>query len=235
MESASNLMAKSRANDGSCASSSFVIYGAGGSAKEVYWLATENIQNPALRFCGFVDDNARPNQSLLGFNVSTLEETLKQNPDFYVIAVGDSKVRESLSYRCDQFGIEPITLIHRKCDLPETVKIGKGSIVCAGSILTTHITVGRHSHINVGCTISHDCEIGDYVTISPGVTICGNVHIKHGAFIGAGATLINGSSASPLVVGRRSLVAAGACVTRSVPPNTSVAGVPARSMRTVEE
>jgi acetyltransferase-like isoleucine patch superfamily enzyme len=50
------------------------------------------------------------------------------------------------------------------------------------------------------------------------------------AFIGARATLLPGAT-----IGARSIVGAGAVVTGTVPPETVVAGVPARPIRSLEE
>ncbi len=52
------------------------------------------------------------------------------------------------------------------------------------------------------------------------------VHIEDGVFLGTGAMVLAG-----VTVGARTLVAAGAVVTRDVPPNCVVAGNPARVMR----
>lgn len=55
------------------------------------------------------------------------------------------------------------------------------------------------------------------------------VHIKKGAWIGAGAILLPG-----VTIGECSVVAAGAVVTKDVPPYTIVAGVPARIIKTID-
>ncbi len=51
--------------------------------------------------------------------------------------------------------------------------------------------------------------------------------IERGAYIGAGASILNSSRDSPLVIGAGAVVAAGACVTRPVEAGAMVAGVPA--------
>jgi galactoside O-acetyltransferase len=56
------------------------------------------------------------------------------------------------------------------------------------------------------------------------------VTIEDDVWIGAGAVVLPG-----VTVGRGSIVAAGAVVTADVPPLTVVAGVPARTLRTIEE
>lgn len=52
------------------------------------------------------------------------------------------------------------------------------------------------------------------------------VIIRHGAYIGANVTILEG-----VEIGESSIVGAGAVVTRSVPPATVVAGVPARVIK----
>ncbi|MEZ5168931.1 MAG: hypothetical protein R2695_21490 [Acidimicrobiales bacterium] len=57
-------------------------------------------------------------------------------------------------------------------------------LVHPGSIITTNVRVGRHTHVNAGAIISHDCRIGEFVTVSPGVRLNGDVTIADDAFIG---------------------------------------------------
>ena len=56
------------------------------------------------------------------------------------------------------------------------------------------------------------------------------VHIKKGAWIGAGAIIL-----PDVTVGECSLVATGAVVTKDVPPYTVVAGVPAKVIKGLKE
>jgi acetyltransferase-like isoleucine patch superfamily enzyme len=52
--------------------------------------------------------------------------------------------------------------------------------------------------------------------------------VKKGASIGSNATIICG-----IVIGENALVGAGSVVTKDVPPNTIVAGVPARVIKQI--
>ncbi|HEY0386410.1 MAG TPA: acyltransferase, partial [Pyrinomonadaceae bacterium] len=52
--------------------------------------------------------------------------------------------------------------------------------------------------------------------------------VRHGASIGTGATILGG-----IEIGARAIVGAGSVVTASVPPNSIVAGNPARIIKTV--
>ncbi|NBO54196.1 MAG: acetyltransferase [Actinobacteria bacterium] len=73
--------------------------------------------------------------------------------------------------------------------MDKNMKIGKGSIICAGAILTTNVTLGEFSQINLNSTIGHDTVVGDYFTCAPGVNISGNCSIGCNVYIGTNATI----------------------------------------------
>ncbi|MNJ56020.1 putative acetyltransferase EpsM [compost metagenome] len=81
--------------------------------------------------------------------------------------------------------------------------------------------------------MAHDCQIGDFVTFAPGVKCNGGVIIEDYAYIGAGVIIKQGTPNRPVVIGRNSIVGMGAVVTKSVPPNTTVFGNPAKPMRSI--
>ena len=56
----------------------------------------------------------------------------------------------------------------------------------------------------------------------------GKIHIKRNAWIGAGATILQG-----VTIGENSIVAAGSVVTMDVPDNTIVGGIPAKVIKNI--
>jgi sugar O-acyltransferase (sialic acid O-acetyltransferase NeuD family) len=202
------------------------IFGAGGFGREVAWLA-EQVHGAALEVVFLVDDASYVRESVNGLEVHLIDDIHAADNDVFVVAVGDAELRRRAASLCSTQGLRPVTLIHPRVECSRFVEMGNGSIVCAGNILTTNIRLGSHVHVNLDCTIGHDVEIGSFSTLSPGVHVSGNVKIGENVFIGTGATIINGSSGMPLIIGDGAVIAAGACVTKPVEAGALVAGVPA--------
>lgn len=107
-----------------------------------------------------------------------------------------------------------------------------------------NIKVGKNVFINHACTFMDrgGITIEDDTKIGPKVNLITSNHpldpahrkelistpiwIKRNVWIGAAATILPG-----VTVGENSVVAAAAVVTQDVPPNTVVAGVPAKVIR----
>lgn len=206
------------------------IFGAGGFGREVAWLAKQAWGSEVgIEF--LVDIPDYPRQAINGHAIRLITEITPDSSARVVIAVGDPSARRRIAALCAATGLREAIVVHPRAEISDSVELDPGTIVCAGVILTTNIRVGRHVHINLDCTVGHDAIIGDFATLSPGVHVSGHVHIGQGAFIGTGANLINGSADAPLVVGDDAVIAAGACVTRSVDRGALVAGVPATRKR----
>ena len=63
------------------------------------------------------------------------------------------------------------------------IKIGEGSIICAGTILTTNLVFGKFTQLNLLTTIGHDTILGDFCTTGPGVNISGNCNIGNNVIL----------------------------------------------------
>ena len=211
------------------------IYGAGGFAREVAWLIQScNEDGQEFRVVCFIDDDERSHGKLLnGIPVMGLPEARERFARAGVVgAVGTPRARQLVTEKAAAAGFQFVTVIHPRIERSQWIEIGLGTVICAGSILTTNITVGRHVHINLDCTIGHDVVMGDYTTLAPGVHVSGWVHFGQRVYVGTGAVILNGTGEKPLVIGDDVVIGAAACVTKSVPPGITVVGVPARPMRT---
>lgn len=211
--------------------SKLAIYGSGGFAREVAWLAEECEKTGVLRrVVAFIDDDSSRWGSVInGVPVRGLEEIAHEHPDALVVGgVGSPGLRRQMMERVAAAGLAFDTLIAPDTKLSRWVQVGEGTVICSGNLITTNIELGRHVQINLDCTIGHDVRMGDYATLAPGVHVSGWVHLDADAYVGTGASIINGTEAAPIVIGSEAVVGAGACVTKSVEPGSTVVGVPAR-------
>jgi sugar O-acyltransferase (sialic acid O-acetyltransferase NeuD family) len=100
---------------------------------------------------------------------------------------------------------------------------GMGNIVCAGTVITTNVTIGNFNHFNPNTTIGHDANIEDFCTFCPGTNISGFVTIRERCFFGANSTLLQN-----LEVCSESVIGASALVTKNVTKSGVYVGIPAR-------
>lgn len=211
-----------------------VVYGTGGSGREIAWLAAccrDRGTGPEV-VC-FVDDDEKKWGSVInGLRVIDLSGAKQLYPEAgIIIGVGNPRTRERLVQRAVEMGFRFVDLIYPGVERSKWIEHGEGLVICAGCILSVNIRLGRHVQINFGCTISHDVVMGDFTTLAPGVHVTGCVHLGRRVWVGAGATFVNGTPEEPIVIGDDVVIGAGACVTKSIPSGTWV-GVPARPLRT---
>ena len=130
------------------------------------------------------------------------------------------------------------------CEIGENTKIG------AFVEIQKNVTVGKNCKVSSHSFICEGVIIEDNVFIGHGVTFINDSYprataadgqlqtekdwkvektlVKKGASIGSGSTVL-----SNVVIGENAIIGAGSVVTREVPPNTIVAGNPAKVLRSI--
>ena len=153
------------------------IIGAGGFGREVYW-SLSPIERINTVF--FVDDDYWKSTDKKILPLSSLNV----NEYEVVVAIADSNARQRIVESLPK-NTKFFTHIHHSAQIHgDDVEIGEGSIICAGTIITTNVKIGKHAHLNLITTIGHDCVIGDYFTTAPGVQISGNETIGNRVYFG---------------------------------------------------
>jgi len=193
------------------------IIGSGGFGREVKQLLLDNNQNEEIVF--FVDDNYIDEISipLSRFDVNEFE---------VVIAIGDPVKRKNIVDRLP-INTKFFTAVHKSVQLLDSnIQIGEGSILCAGTILTTNITIGKHCHLNLLSTIGHDTIIGDYFTTAPGTKISGNCKIGNNVYFGTNSSVREKISICDNVV-----VGLNAGVVKNITESGIYVGVPAKKIK----
>ena len=213
----------------------FGLYGAGGFAREVMplvreYVATCQLANPQNTYdVYFVETHPKESQVNGCPIISEAEFFAKDCTErLFNIAIGDSKIRERIANNCIAKGAKPMSLQSTHAVHYDYNEIGEGALICANTMVTSNVKIGKFFHSNIYAYVAHDCVIGDYVTFAPRVHCNGNIHIHDHAYIGTGAVIKQGTPSKPLVIGEGAIVGMGAVVTKDVPPHTTVVGNPAR-------
>jgi UDP-3-O-[3-hydroxymyristoyl] glucosamine N-acyltransferase len=192
------------------------IVGAGGYGREVIPLAAacfkEEISSGSAKLF-FVVEGEVEESEINEYSVISLDEFLGLAGNrYFSIAIGQSTARERIAALCESRGAKAF------------------SVFAENTVILDSNDIGRHFHANIYSYVAHDCVIGDFVTFAPSVKCNGNVTIEDHAYIGTGASIIQGKKNKPLTIGRGAVVGMGAVVTKSVPAGVTVVGNPARPL-----
>lgn len=156
------------------------------------------------------------------------QPTLHQQIKSDVILGKDVKIFGFVNlYGCeigDESKIGTFVEIQRGAKIGRRCKVSSHTFICEGVILEDEVFIGH------GVTFTNDLlpratnDDGSLQTAADWK--CESTVIKKGASIGSGATLLCG-----ITIGEKSIVGAGAVVTKDVPPGVIVVGNPAKVLR----
>jgi len=200
-----------------------LVLGFGGNAID----AIDTIENN-YEIIGFIDDD--PERQKLTFEGIPVypRQVLEKYKDAKVITlIGSAANFRNREKIINDFKIAEsrfATIIHPTAVVSRLAKIGRDVIVFAGTIVTANAIVGNHIFILPNSVIHHDVSVDDYTLIGANVTIAGHVKVGKCCYLGSASSIMNGIN-----IGDRSMIGMAANVVRSVPPDSTMVGNPAKS------
>jgi sugar O-acyltransferase (sialic acid O-acetyltransferase NeuD family) len=202
------------------------IYGAGGFGREVNLIVQQLIKKGyPYNFLGYFDDEDKSAELGKLYLGNTKKLNAWSESISIALAIGDGKIRKNVIDRISNPKVEYFKVISPHAVFNDLIKIGKGSIVCAGANLTTNIEIGDFVVVNLNATIGHDCQLGDFSSVMPGANLAGEVRLQKCAYVGSGANILNG-----IEMGGFSILGAGGVLTKDLAEHATAIGVPAKVM-----
>ena len=206
------------------------IIGAGGFGREVKMLIDQiNEVKPTYEIIGFYDDDTNLPKVVNGIPfLGTIDDLISRKDSLSVaLGIGIPEIKFKIIKRLENTTFKFPSLIHPGAIVGgDEVSIGKGTIICTGCILTCNIIIMDFVTLNLYCTVGHDTIIHSYASFMPSVNISGEVIIRESVYVGTGAKIIN-----QLEIGENTIVGAGAVVSKSLPPNCTAVGIPAKLVK----
>lgn len=175
------------------------------------------------------------------------EAISQSDPEAYKLreaAYGTQKLLLKMNSSIDSVEIRTLLSLITESEIDESVAVFTPLYINYGK----HTRIGKNVFINFDCTFLDlgGITIEDNVQIAPKVSllteghpisaenrqslIVAPIHIKKNAWVGANATILPG-----VTIGENAIVAAGAIVSRDVPDNVIVGGIPAKIIKNIKE
>ena len=205
------------------------IYGAGGLGREVYELASLiNAHDRRWNKIIFIDDSddVKDLRKIPIIDYKNLIDIYSKEEIEVCIGIGEPEVREKIYKKLVNENINISTLVHPDVKIPDSTKIGEGTIICKFVSITCDIDIGENVYVHPMACIGHDAKVGDHSIVSSFVDIAGDCILGHKTFLAIGVILKQG-----IKIGSNAIVGLGSVVHNDIPDSVIALGNPARPMK----
>lgn len=159
--------------------------------------------------------------------------TYKENIEDFVV---ENDRRNSAIPLVDMKGIN--SRIEPGAFIRDQVDIGNNCIIMMGAVINIGAVIGDGTMIDMGAILGGRATVGKNCHIGAGAVLAGVIEppsatpviVEDDVLVGANAVVLEG-----VKIGKGAVVAAGAIVTKDVPPYTVVAGAPAKVIKEIDD
>ena len=187
-----------------------------------------NIVKKQIEIVGFVDNNFKElGNNFFGYEIlGNFEKVTNYNKDqIYLIntIASSTALRKEITDHFINLEYKFTNIIHPSVNLKH-VEIGVGNLIYENALIHPFVKIGNYCVISSNSGIAHETSLGDHVFVGPSSYICGKVKIENEVYIGVGAKIL-----PKLSVGEKTLIGACSLVSKNVPANKKIIGIPGRS------
>lgn len=147
-----------------------------------------------------------------------------------IVPVHGIEARRSIYARLERNGRDIVGAAGSPHLVHPSASLGEGVILSSETFLGPGTTVGRGGIVLSGL-VAHDVVIGEFCTLAARSLVLGHVQIGDDVWIGAGATISNGTPDRPIVIGDGAVIGTGAVVDRDVAPGEVLTSPRAMTLR----
>jgi sugar O-acyltransferase (sialic acid O-acetyltransferase NeuD family) len=156
-------------------------------------------------------------------NDQEVAEHFKNTSPLFVAGIWNIEHRKRLTEKFSNLGGELSTFITPFSYLSSYTSVGKGSVILQKASSEPGVTIGENCIVNKRANFGHGCTISSYCSIGPYSIIASDAIVGENCYIGMGSII-----QPKMKIGNNVIISAGAVVTKNIPDNAVVDGVPAR-------
>lgn len=203
------------------------IIGCGGNSKVVIDMCKLNGYN----IIGCFDDKYKGHKHEFYQDIHVIgkiKDILNYSSANIVNSIGDIHTRKRIFDLLESHtGLNWINCRHPQSYISPTVKLGRGNIICYGSMINAATLIGDFNLINTYSIIEHDCSIGDFNHFAPKVALCGGITVGNFNLFGVGSSIIPNKK-----IGNKNVIAAMSVIINDYDSNHLITGIPGKLRKT---
>lgn len=208
------------------------LYGAGATGRMLYdQLKLDSSIAEEYDEIMFIDDTPDITESY-GVKVHSFNDASElYSPEKikFLITLGDPRAREKIWKKIKSFGYQGATWIHPEAFVSPSAVVGEGVII-DNCFIDSKVVIKPNVYIYRNALVGHDTVVGENSIICAASFVGGHTVLEKNIFYGGCAACRDG-----ILIGHDSVVGINSAVYKDVPPNSSVIGNPARSIRRSEK